>query len=137
MGNNENISKIYLKSGMIVYLATVDGSTPRVRPLEFKFMHDNKLWFATTTSKDMYHQLKQNPRIEFAVMNSEYVTMRITGSVSFSDDTSIKNRIIDKFELTKGAIKSADNPEYTLFYMEHGDVLISYLNGKPDKTFSF
>lgn len=56
----------YLTSVPAWYLATCEGDQPRVRPFSFAAIDGGKLWFCTATNKDVYHQLKANPKFELS-----------------------------------------------------------------------
>lgn len=139
MTNKENIATIvdFIKPGSTVYVATVDGNTPHVRPFQFQFEQEGKLWFCTANIKEIFAQLTKNPKMEFTSVSPEYVTMRVNGSVVISDNSVVKQKIIAENELVRSIYKEADNPIFSVFFMEHGDVRISYLTGDPDKKFSF
>lgn len=55
----------YLDNVGLQYLATIglDGK-PKVRPVQYMVMSDNKLWFCTNSEKAMYAELKKNPYID-------------------------------------------------------------------------
>jgi uncharacterized pyridoxamine 5'-phosphate oxidase family protein len=127
----------FITPGSTVYLATTDGVIPHVRPFQFQFEQDGKLWFCTANTKEIYTQIARNPLVEFTLVSPEYVTMRVTGSVVLSDDSAVKKKIIRENELVRSIYNDAENPVFSVFSMEHGDVRISYLTGEPDKKFSF
>lgn len=139
MTNPENIARIteFIKPGSTVYIATVDGTTPHVRPFQFQFDEDGKLWFCTANTKDIFSQIKANSNIELCFVSPDYVTMRVNGSVVMSENAAVKQKIISENELVRSIYITADNPIFSVFYLEHGDARISYLNGDPDKKFSF
>ena len=52
----------YLDHVGIQFLATIglDGK-PKVRPMQYMVLEDNKLWFCTNSKKDVYAELQANP----------------------------------------------------------------------------
>ena len=56
----------YLQSVPAWYLATCEGDQPHVRPFSFVAHHDGRMWFCTSTEKDVYAEMKANPRIEIS-----------------------------------------------------------------------
>lgn len=119
------------------YFATVDGDRPRVRPFEFQFEDGGKLWFCTNIKKDVYAQLRTNPWFEFSTTSPEMVTVRVGGEAVFSDDMKIKERIISGNKLVGSIYKSADNPVFAVFCLEHGRIMISDFSGNPPKVSQF
>lgn len=139
MTQTEDIRKIteFITPGSTVYLATTENNTPHVRPFQFQFEQDGSLWFCTASTKDVYHQIRNNPQVEFAMVSPEYVTMRIKGTVQFRENSTVKEKIIRENELIRSIYREAVNPVFMVFSLDHGDVKISYLTGEPDTTFSF
>ena len=119
------------------YFATIDGDRPRVRPFEFQFEDGGKLWFCTSNKKDVYTQLRTNPSFEFSTTSPEMVTVRVSGEAVFSDDPRIKERIITENKLVGSIYKSADNPVFAVFYIEHGRMIVSDFSGNPPKVSQF
>lgn len=139
MTQTEDMRKIteFITPGSTVYLATAENNTPHVRPFQFQFELDGSLWFCTASTKDVYHQIRNNPQVEFAMVSPEYVTMRIKGTVQFRENSTVKEKIIRENELIRSIYREAANPVFVVFSLDHGDAKISYLTGEPDTTFSF
>ena len=73
------------------YLATIDGDQPRVRILLTWFADDSGFYFITLSPKEMYKQLKLNPKVEICFYNNPAdlgggKQMRLTGKVEFLSD---------------------------------------------------
>ena len=64
--NQQAIEKIldYLTSIPAWYLATVEDDQPHVRPFSFAAAQDERIWFCTATTKDVYRELERNPKFE-------------------------------------------------------------------------
>ena len=66
------------------YMATVDADTPRVRPMGFIMEHECKIWFGMGTHKNVYKQLRANPKVEIVTTggpDSDWV--RLSGEAVF------------------------------------------------------
>jgi tRNA(Leu) C34 or U34 (ribose-2'-O)-methylase TrmL len=61
----QGIDKVYyyLNDAVTYYLATVDGTKPRVRPFGTILLDEGKLYIQTGTGKDVVKQLSENPLI--------------------------------------------------------------------------
>ena len=57
----------FLTDNKVFYLATVNGDAPALRPFGFAMKYDNKLYFCTANTKNVYKQLKANPKITGAI----------------------------------------------------------------------
>jgi len=85
----------------------------------------------------VYKQLIKTPYIEYSTTSKDMVTARISGEIIFSEDIDKKQKALDSSELVKSLYKSADNPIFKVFYIEHGTASISYLTGEPPKEIKF
>jgi uncharacterized pyridoxamine 5'-phosphate oxidase family protein len=119
------------------FLATVENGEPRVRPWGFMFEENGKYYFCTNNTKDVYRQLQANPSVEFATRNNKFVWVRLRGKVTFTEDMRIKEKTLAANELVKSIYKSADNPIFKTFYIEHGSAIIGDFSGQPPKQFTF
>jgi uncharacterized pyridoxamine 5'-phosphate oxidase family protein len=118
-------------------LATIDNGKPRVRPFQFLFAEDGKLFFCTANTKDVFRQLNVNPAIEFVATSPEYLFMRVSGDVKFSRDMYMKKRVLDTYDMIRGIYQTPENPVFELFFIEHGTVKIADLSGKPARFVKF
>ena len=118
-------------------LATADGTTPHVRPWGFMCEHDGGLWFCTANTKKVFSQLKKNPHAEFAFSSPEFVTVRISGEVTFSADAAMKRMVFESSDLVKSIYKTPENPTFEVFALTHGRVIVSDFSGQPPRTLEF
>ena len=121
----------------IGYLGTVDQGKPRVRPWGFMFEEKGKLYFCTSSEKDVYAQLRTVPYIEYSKTTKEMVWVRVSGEIKFEESVEKKETVLENNEMIKRLYKSADNPIFKLFYLEHGTASISSFSGQPSRKFQF
>ena len=81
----------FLKECGVFFLATVDASQGRVRPMGFVMSYSGRMCFCTSNQKDLFKQMKRSPRVEICAFK-DGTTLRITGIVGFefSRDSKIK-----------------------------------------------
>lgn len=127
----------FLKENTLVFLATVDNGKPRVRPFQFLFGEEGRLYFCTANTKAVYRQLRENPQVEFTVTSPDYVTLRVQGNATFCNDINRKARVLSENPMIKGIYKTPDNPVFEIFYLDNGMATISKLTGEPSKQVSF
>lgn len=118
-------------------LATVEGGRPRVRPWGFMLEEEGRLYFCTANTKQVFRQLKEKPYVEFASTSKEMVTVRISGEITFSADKEIKKKILKRNDLVRSIYKSEENPVFEVFYIEHGEAIMSDFSGQPPKKLIF
>lgn len=61
----------FLKACGTYYLATLDGTQPRVRPFGTVDLYDGKLTIQTGRSKDVSRQMLANPQVELCALNGQ------------------------------------------------------------------
>ena len=119
-----NIEKVndFLTQAKIFYIVTVDGNKPKARPISFKLLENDKLYFGVGTFKDVYRQLKENPNIEIVAMsNGKWI--RYDGIAKFVDDENLENKCLDILG-NIGKMYRDNNYHMGIFYIDKGHVEI-------------
>lgn len=115
----------FLKKCGIFFLATVDGTNPRVRPFGALNEYNNKLYFITSNTKDVYKQLVKNNQVEICASTHDS-WIRLTGTAKFDDSRDAKKSMLD------------NNPGLRRMYSEDDDkMVVFYLENATGKIFSF
>ncbi|HEY8910695.1 MAG TPA: pyridoxamine 5'-phosphate oxidase family protein [Desulfosporosinus sp.] len=127
----------FLNENRMGNLATVENGEPRVRPWGFMFEDGGKFYFCTSNTKDVYKQLKAIPFVEFTSTTSQPVWVRIRGQITFSSDLKIKEKVLKTVPTVEALYKTADNPIFEVFYIEHGSAMLDDFSGQPCKNFKF
>ncbi|GHV07324.1 NimC/NimA family protein [Spirochaetia bacterium] len=118
----------FLQDSKVFFLATADGDQPRVRPMGFVMEYEGKLTFSTNNKKDMYKQMKANPRVEISACSPEGKTLRLTGTVVFNTGKAAKEKALEVMPGLK-RMYSADDDIFTLFYYVNGTAVFSDMQG--------
>lgn len=126
----------FLQANPVQYLATVgrDGKA-KCRPFMFCFEKDNRLWFCTNNTKDVYKEIQAHPEIEFCVSSPEYAWIRLNGKAIFENNMEVKEGCILN-PIVKGQYESATNPIFEVFYLENAKAVIADFSGNPPKEYS-
>lgn len=125
----------FLEENPHTYFATVENGRPRVRPFDFMYSEEDKIYFCTSNQKEVYEQLMENPNVELSVMNSRMEWIRLRGKTVFLDRVSVKERILEVSPIVKSIYKTADNPTLECFCIEEWEAVIGNLSGKPSKRY--
>ena len=92
MSNAEKVFK-FLDEAKVFYLSTVDGDKPRCRPLGFKSMKNDKVYFGVGTFKNVCKQLEKNPNCELvALKGMEWI--RINGKAVLEKDFALADEFL-------------------------------------------
>lgn len=74
------------------YLATVEGDQPRVRGMLLYRADKNGFVFHTASTKDVFAQMKQNPKAEMC-FSCNGIQIRVTGVLEQIHDEKLKEEI--------------------------------------------
>lgn len=129
-----NLEKVndFLTESKVFYIITVDGNKPKARPISFKMVEDNKLFFGVGTFKDVYKQLQENPNIEIVATKENGTWLRYDGKAKFVEDEALENKCIDMLGPI-GKMYRDNNWRMGMFYIEDGHVEIKAVIKEVDK----
>ncbi len=121
----------FLSASSIQYLATIgtDGR-PKVRPFQFMFEEEGKMYFCTSNTKEVYKELSLQPWVELCAIGENNSWIRISGKVVFTQSREVKIRILEISPLVKSIYQSADNPALEAFYLSEVTAIVSSLSNK-------
>ena len=75
----------FMQDAGVLFLATVKGDKPKNRPIGFRMLVDNQIYFLTGESKDVNTQMIKNTNVEFVGrVDSQFI--RYYGRVVFDAD---------------------------------------------------
>ena len=84
----------------VCFLATTAANQPHVRGWLFWFADETGFYFQTLAPKDVYHQLKVNPKTRGLLLQRRGPVHGAdpagTGEVEFLDDPGLKHRLLDQ-----------------------------------------
>ncbi len=100
------------------YIATVEGDQPRVRAFGMWFADKDGFFFSTGKTKSVYRQLVANSKVELCFYAPPEraleeggpvdigTMMRVTGTVTFSDDAELKQRLFDERPFLRSVVEN-------------------------------
>jgi uncharacterized pyridoxamine 5'-phosphate oxidase family protein len=132
-----NVIVSFLEKNNNGFLATLENGKPRVRPYRFIMEIQGKLCFATNNTKEVGIQLLENPAMEFSCSNNKGGWLRVNGDCKFVSDINIKKKVIETSEYVRSFYKTADNPAFEVFYLDHGFAQIMDNPGQPIQKIDF
>ncbi len=114
----------YFKNMQVIYLATVEGNVPRVRPVTL-IHYDKRMWVTTGSGDNKIKQIGENDNVEFCLLvgtgeNSGYV--RCKGKAEIVKDTETRKLIADNTPFFKQFWKDTDDPGYALLRIHTRDI---------------
>ena len=118
----------FLKDNPIFYLATVEGDTPKVRPFGFAMEYEGKLCFCTNNKKDVYRQMKANPKVEISTTSQKGEWLRLKGNAVFITTREAKQAALDAMP-SLGKMYSVDDPIFEVFCIEDAEATFAGVTG--------
>lgn len=94
-----------LSKAQVFYLATADGDKPKVRPLGFHLLFENKIYFGVGTFKAVYKQLEENPNVEIAAQDGEHF-LRYYGVADLTKNDAVVEKAFELMPEIAEAYKS-------------------------------
>jgi len=89
----EDIFEIFNKNP-VFFLATVDGSEPRVRGMMLYKADESGIIFHTGPHKDVYNQILKNPNVQMCFYDTmQNIQIRVRGVLEKIDDIAVKEEI--------------------------------------------
>ncbi|MBU5612229.1 pyridoxamine 5'-phosphate oxidase family protein [Geomonas azotofigens] len=125
----------FLKQSQVQYLATVgvDGK-PKVRPFQFMFEEEGRLYFCTGNQKPVFRELERSPFVEFCASGPQFSWMRLSGKAVFDADLAVKAKVQEVSPLVRSIYQTPDNPAFEVFHLEQAVATIADFSGNPPET---
>ena len=115
----------FLKECKTYYLATVDGTTPRVRPFGTIDIFEDKLYIQTGKSKDVYKQIISNNNVEICAFNNGK-WIRVTGKLIEDNRVEAKRHMLDNYPELRGMYNEEDDNTVVLYFESFKAVIYSF-----------
>ena len=114
------MSKIndFLTEAGVFFLATVDGDQPKLRPLGAHFEMDGKVLFGVGDFKDVYKQLKANPKTEIVAAKADGHWLRYTGRAVFETDEKYAKAALEAMPRLKDIYNEQTGHKMMMFHLE-------------------
>lgn len=99
-----------------VFLATVEGDQPRLRPVTL-FRLEDRLFVATGSDNAKVKQIRVNPKVEFCLMFGEEGsrgTIRAECTARIVKDKDVKAKVYGAAPLLSEFWENPEEPSYTL-----------------------
>ncbi len=120
----------YLKACGTFYLATDEDGQPRVRPFGAVCEFEGKLYFVTNNQKNVYKQMKKNPRVEICGMHKG-TWIRVEGEVEEDLRREARVAMMEDNEKALSGMYTIDDNLMTVFYFTHGTATIYSFTDDP------
>ena len=104
MSDIEKVNDL-LTRAEVFYLATVDVDKPKVMPLGFHLLHEDKIYFGVGTFKEVYKQMEANPNVEITAWDGEHI-LRYYGVADLTKNQEVVDKAFELMPEIKEAYES-------------------------------
>jgi uncharacterized pyridoxamine 5'-phosphate oxidase family protein len=115
------MSKInsFLDEAGVFFLATEDGSQPKVRPLGAHLEMDGKILFGVGDFKAVYRQMQVNPQVEIVACKQNGHWLRYTGTAVFETDEKYAQTMLDAAPQLRNIYNEQTGNKMAVFHLEN------------------
>jgi uncharacterized pyridoxamine 5'-phosphate oxidase family protein len=126
------MSKIndFLNETNVFFLATADGSQPKIRPLGAHLEMDGKVLFGVGDFKDVYRQMQENPKVEIAACKQDGHWLRYTGTAVFETDEKYAEAMLDASPDLRNIYNEKTGNKMAVFHLEDATAVEIPVMGK-------
>lgn len=98
------------------FISTINGDAPATRPFGGMMEYQGSLYVATSNKKDVYAQLKANPKVQIVSLNAaEKAWIRVNGKAEEIFDLDEKQAMLDACPPLLKNFPTKDTPTLALF----------------------
>ncbi len=120
----------FLKKCSAYFLATEDGGQPRVRPFGTAHVFEGRLYLQTGKAKNVYRQMKANPKVELCGMAGDQ-WIRVEATAVEDDRVAARQSMLDAYPSLQ-AMYRADDGNTAVFYLKDASAAINSQSGAPE-----
>ncbi|MCK5014876.1 MAG: pyridoxamine 5'-phosphate oxidase family protein [Candidatus Omnitrophica bacterium] len=134
--NKEEVIDLIRDAGYC-FLATTEGTQPRVRPMAPYFSDDDQLLVALLGRSRSIQQVKENPLVELCYVDRKMWYCRIAGTATISDDAQKKEMLWNNVPMLKQYFGSPEDPNFILMVIDIKEVEAMTPHQKEPEMVSF
>jgi len=111
----------FLKELKTFYIATVENNKPKIRPFGAIMEFEGKLYFVTSTTKNVFKQIIENPNVCICACDDNRKWVRIEGVAKQDSRTIAKQKMLNDNPvlLQRKRYTSAEDAKMAVFYIEN------------------
>lgn len=109
----------------VCFLATLEHDQPHVRAFLAWFADETGFYFETFASKDVYRQIRANPKVEICFFNhgdlASAKTLRVTGVAETVNDPVLRDRLFREWPWLREWASGPEDPLVQILRVAHGE----------------
>jgi uncharacterized pyridoxamine 5'-phosphate oxidase family protein len=125
----------FLIESKIHYFSTIGlDNKPKVRPFQFMFEDEGRLYFCTSNQKKVFKEIQSNAYVEISSCKEGFSWIRLNGKVVFTDDLAMKQKVLDTSPLVKSIYETVDHPDFEVFFLDEAQAFIDDFSPNPTQV---
>ena len=121
-----------LEETKVFYVATVEGDQPRVRPFGTVMEYEGRIYFSTNNTKNVYHQMMTNPKVEICGCRPDGTWVRVTGRLVRDDNDGARAAMLEKMPELKNMYRVGDG-KFEVLFLEDAEATLYSMTDAPKK----
>jgi len=122
----------FIKTNKVFFLATVKGDEPKVRPLGFVMEFEGKIFFGVGEQKEVFRQMRANPRVEICSVSQEGKWLRLHGSAVFDQRPEVFEAAVAALPVLKDMYGKPNDPKLGAFYLTGAEAVFYDMAGNTE-----
>ena len=106
-----------LTEAKVFFLATTEGTQPKIRPISTHIEADGKVLFGLDETHSVCRQVKTNPQVEIVAMAGNR-WLRYTGKAVFETAPAYEQLALERFPLLKNIYNAETRKHLAIFRLE-------------------
>lgn len=111
----------------VFYLATEDNGKPQVRPINSVLAFEGKVYFETSSNKNIYHQMQKNPHVAISGM-ADGKWIRLSGKAVFDHNEKVIDTMFETFPSLKDVYT---REEFEVYYLDNMKARVDSFTASP------
>lgn len=122
----------FLTETGVFFLATADGSQPKLRPLGAHFEMDGKVLFGVGDFKNVYAQMQADPLVEICACKPNGEWLRYTGRAVFETDPKYAEAALEAMPNLKDVYNEKTGHKLMMFHLEDARAVVIQVMGEGE-----
>ena len=124
----EELKKV-LEGRPVLYLATVEGYLPRVRPINHYMVWNGRFYIAMGKHKEAYKQLLDNTNLEICAANDRGEWLRVQGTANFDNTPEAQEAAFQTMPQLADMYNEESGLKLGIVYLDHLSAKLFSMSG--------
>ncbi len=123
----------FLQANKVFFMGTMNGDQPKVRPLGLVIEFEGRMYFGVGDQKEVYKQMKANPKVEICSVSQDGKWMRLYGEAVFDQRPEVFEAAVKALPVLK-EMYPPTGPKLAAFYLTKAEAVFYDMDGNTEKV---